>query len=138
MLTYSICDDVDLQHILPGGKQVQIVKQTEASRALKNQGCRAKSKCSKCKQLGHNSRTCERRAVADVEDFMHEEAESVISSPKLQSCVPTYSVGFILNDIYSDSEEISENSMEATLDDFCSDSTGEYFDDYDDKPNLML
>lgn len=135
---YPICDDVDLQQILLGNKHVQIVKQTEASQALKNQDYRAKSKCSKCKQLGHNARTCKRKGDSDASDLMNEETESVISSSKLQSCVFTLSVGLISMDIYSDSEEISKNSIGGTSDDFCSDSIGEYFDDIDDMPYLML
>lgn len=71
-LKYSICNDVELQQPLPGGKHAHIVKHIETSQALKNQAYRAKGKCFKCKQSRHNACTCERIAAADVVDFVKE------------------------------------------------------------------
>lgn len=53
-LKYPICDDVELQPPLPGGKKVQVVKQAEIHQTMSNQVNKAKVKCSKCKQSRHN------------------------------------------------------------------------------------
>lgn len=40
--------------------------------------------------------------------------------------------------MYSDFEQLSHNSIGETYHGFCNDSTGEYYGDNDDIPNLML